>query len=51
MEGNVKDCNNISHNLNFIEPEIQITIFNDDMILADSDRCCGWMPGFAVGYE
>lgn len=51
MEENKKDYNITSPNSEFMEPEIQITIFNDDMILADSNRCCGWMPGFGVGYE
>lgn len=34
----------------FVEPEIHITYFSDDLILADSNRCC-MSEGFAVGYE
>lgn len=33
----------------FVEPEIQVTIFSDDLILADSDRCCDDHANF-VGY-
>lgn len=33
----------------FVEPEIKVTLFSDDLILADSSRCCT-TRGF-VGYE
>lgn len=33
----------------FIEPEIKVTFFSDELILADSDRCCDDHAIF-VGY-
>lgn len=33
----------------FVEPELKVTIFSDDLILADSDRCCDDRANF-VGY-
>ncbi len=43
----VKDTQ--SDNFTFVEPEISVTIFSDDLILADSDRCCDDHANF-VGY-
>lgn len=36
-------------NITFVEPEISVTIFSDDLILASSDRCCDDRANF-VGY-
>jgi hypothetical protein len=44
----VKD-NRVSDNFTFVEPELSVTIFSDDLILADSDRCCDDHANF-VGY-
>lgn len=33
----------------FVEPELSVTIFSDDLILANSDRCCDDHANF-VGY-
>ena len=41
--------NQASDNFTFVEPEISVTIFSDDLILADSDRCCDDHANF-VGY-
>ena len=38
-----------SGNFTFVEPELSVTIFSDDLILADSDRCCDDRANF-VGY-
>lgn len=34
---------------NFVEPELSVTIFSDNLILADSDRCCDDHANY-VGY-
>lgn len=33
----------------FEEPEIKVTVFSDDLILADSNRCCDDHANY-VGY-
>lgn len=33
----------------FVEPELSVIIFSDDLILANSDRCCDDHANF-VGY-
>lgn len=33
----------------FVEPELSVTFFTDDLILADSDRCCDDRANY-VGY-
>lgn len=33
----------------FLDPEMTITVFTDDLILADSNRCCDDHANF-VGY-
>ena len=33
----------------YVEPELSVTIFNDDLFLADSDRCCDDHANY-VGY-
>jgi hypothetical protein len=44
----VKD-NQSTGKYTFVEPELSVTIFSDDLILADSDRCCDDHANF-VGY-
>ena len=44
----VKDTQSSDH-LTFVEPELSVTVFSDDLILADSDRCCDDHANF-VGY-
>ncbi len=35
--------------IKYVEPELSVTIFKDDLILADSDRCCDDHANY-VGY-
>lgn len=41
--------NALTTNQEFEEPKISVTYFSDDLILADSDRCCDDHANF-VGY-
>lgn len=45
----VKDNQQVDNDA-FIEPELIVTIFSDDLILADSDFCCDYHANF-VGYS
>lgn len=47
MENNKGEV--IENQPHFIEPELKVTVFSDDLILADSNRCCDDHANF-VGY-